>query len=93
VAYDPLQFQSLLQNDLEPAALQLRPQAGQALELLRWAGARVARLSGSGPTAFGLFESREQADAARAALARRWEGDVIAVHQAPSDYAVVRSAA
>jgi 4-diphosphocytidyl-2-C-methyl-D-erythritol kinase len=92
-AYDPLEFQALLENDLERAALQLRPQAERALELLRDAGARVARLSGSGPTAFGLFESREQANAARAAIAPRWDGDVIGVHQAPSDYAVVRSSA
>ena len=89
--YDPLLFQRLLHNDLEPAALELRPNAGQALELLNEAGARVARLSGSGPTAFGLFESSEQADAARAAIAPRWEGAAITVHQAPSDYAIVRS--
>jgi 4-diphosphocytidyl-2-C-methyl-D-erythritol kinase len=90
-AYDPLEFQMLLENDLEPAALQLRPEAARALTLLREAGARVARLSGSGPTAFGLFESPERAEAARAAIAPRWEGDAISVHQAPSDYAVVRS--
>jgi 4-diphosphocytidyl-2-C-methyl-D-erythritol kinase len=90
-AYEPLEFQALLQNDLERAALELLPDAGRALELLREAGARVALLSGSGPTAFGLFETREQAEAARAAIAPRWEGDAIAVHQAPSDYAVVRA--
>jgi 4-diphosphocytidyl-2-C-methyl-D-erythritol kinase len=90
-AYEPLEFQRILENDLEKAALQLRPDTGRALELLHEAGARVARLSGSGPTAFGLFESREQAEAARAAIAPRWAGDAITVHQAPSDYAVVRS--
>jgi 4-diphosphocytidyl-2-C-methyl-D-erythritol kinase len=90
-AYEPLEFRRMLANDLEPAALQLRPEAGRALELLREAGAGVARLSGSGPTAFGLFESREQAETARAAIAPRWDGDAITVHQAPSDYAVVRS--
>lgn len=89
--YEPLEFKALLENDLEPAALELQPESGQALELLREAGAEVARLSGSGPTAFGLFESRELAEAARAAIAPRWEGDAIAVHQAPSDYAVVRT--
>ena len=90
-AYEPLEFQMLLKNDLERAALELQPEARKALDLLYEAGARVAQLSGSGPTAFGLFESREQAEAARAAIAPRWEGDAIAVHQAPSDYAVVRS--
>jgi 4-diphosphocytidyl-2-C-methyl-D-erythritol kinase len=90
-AYEPIEFQTLLENDLERAALELQPEARNALDLLYEAGARVAQLSGSGPTAFGLFESREQAEAARAAIAPRWEGDAIPVHQAPSDYAVVRS--
>ena len=90
-AYEPLEFKALLENDLERAALQLRPEAGRALELLREAGATVARLSGSGPTAFGLFESVDRAETARAAIAPRWDGEAIAVQQAPSDYAVVRS--
>ena len=89
--YDPLEFAALLQNDLEPAALELFPEAGSALELLREAGARAAHLSGSGPTAFGLFDSREAADAAQAAIAPRWTGGTIAVHQAPSDYTLVRT--
>jgi 4-diphosphocytidyl-2-C-methyl-D-erythritol kinase len=89
--YDPLEFPAMLQNDLERPALQLAPEAGTALELLREAGARIARLSGSGPTAFGLFESREQAQEARDAIAPRWAGEAITVHQAPSDYAVVRT--
>jgi len=45
----------LLVNDLEPAARSLRPGIGDALEELREAGAPVAILSGSGPTAVGLF--------------------------------------
>jgi len=89
--YDPLEFAALLQNDLEPAALELFPEAGNALELLREAGAEAAHLSGSGPTAFGLFGSREAADAAQAAIAPRWSGGALTVHQAPSDYTLVRS--
>jgi 4-diphosphocytidyl-2-C-methyl-D-erythritol kinase len=89
--YSPLEFSSLLDNDLEPAALALLPEAGDALALLREAGAHVARLSGSGPTAFGLFDSREEAEAAQRMIAPRWSGDTIAVHQAPSDYALVRT--
>lgn len=92
-AYEPLEFQALLQNDLEHAALELRPEVGRALTLLREAGARVSRLSGSGPTAFGLFDSREHADAACASIAPRWDGGAVVVQQAPSDYAVVRSSA
>jgi 4-diphosphocytidyl-2-C-methyl-D-erythritol kinase len=89
--YNPLEFSTLLENDLVPATLRLRPEAVRGLELLEEAGAHVARFSGSGPTAFGLFDTPEQAEAARAAIAPRWEGGTITVHQAPSDYAVVRA--
>jgi 4-diphosphocytidyl-2-C-methyl-D-erythritol kinase len=51
----PLEYPELLVNDLEPAARSLRPGIGDALEELRDAGAPVAILSGSGPTAVGLF--------------------------------------
>jgi 4-diphosphocytidyl-2-C-methyl-D-erythritol kinase len=51
----PLEYPQLLVNDLEPAARSLRPGIGDALEELREAGAPVAILSGSGPTAVGLF--------------------------------------
>ncbi|HKH65388.1 MAG TPA: hypothetical protein VKA35_07995 [Solirubrobacterales bacterium] len=51
----PLSYPELLVNDLEPAALSLRPDIGEALEALRAAGAPKAILSGSGPTAVGLF--------------------------------------
>lgn len=53
----PLSYPELLVNDLEPAARSLRPGIGDALAALRGAGARHALLTGSGPTAFGLFES------------------------------------
>lgn len=51
-------------NDLEAAALSLRPEIGDALARLRAAGARTAMVSGSGPTTYGVF-----ADAAAAAVA------------------------
>jgi 4-diphosphocytidyl-2-C-methyl-D-erythritol kinase len=51
----PLSYPDLLVNDLEAAALSLRPEIGGALARLREAGAPVAILSGSGPTAVGLF--------------------------------------
>ncbi|GGC62582.1 4-(cytidine 5'-diphospho)-2-C-methyl-D-erythritol kinase [Chelatococcus reniformis] len=55
-------------NDLEPPALGLCPQVGQALAALREAaGCRLARMSGSGATVFGLFDDcRAAAAAARA---------------------------
>ncbi len=63
----PLAYAELLANDLEPAARSLRPEIGAALDALRAAGAPVALLTGSGPTAFGLFS--DLATARRAAQA------------------------
>lgn len=60
----PLGYPELLVNDLEPAALSLRPDIGDALGALREAGAPVAILSGSGPTAVGLFPDLAAAKAA-----------------------------
>jgi len=51
----PLAYAELLANDLEPAARSLRPDVGDALDALRAAGAPLALMTGSGPTAFGLF--------------------------------------
>lgn len=64
----PLSYPELLVNDLEPAALSLRPDIGEALEALRAAGAPVAILSGSGPTAVGLFPDLGAAKAAAEGL-------------------------
>ncbi len=70
----PLAFAELLANDLEPAARSLRPEIGEALEALREAGAPLALLTGSGPTAFGLFDDLA---AARAAAQRLDRDDAI----------------
>jgi 4-diphosphocytidyl-2-C-methyl-D-erythritol kinase len=69
-AASPLAYPELLVNDLEPAARSLRPRIGEALEALRAAGAPQALLTGSGPTAFGLFESLAAARAAAEELDR-----------------------
>jgi 4-diphosphocytidyl-2-C-methyl-D-erythritol kinase len=66
----PLSYPELLVNDLEPAARSLRPAIGEALDALRAAGAPVALLSGSGPTAVGLFPDLAAARAAAATLDR-----------------------
>jgi 4-diphosphocytidyl-2-C-methyl-D-erythritol kinase len=66
----PLAYPELLVNDLESAARSLRPEIGAALDALRDAGAPHAMLTGSGPTAFGLFESLAAARGAAQALAR-----------------------
>ncbi len=56
-----------LVNDLEPAALSLRPEIGRTLEAVRDAGAEHAMVSGSGPTVFGLFGGADAADRAASA--------------------------
>jgi 4-diphosphocytidyl-2-C-methyl-D-erythritol kinase len=66
----PLAYRELLVNDLEPAACSLRPEIGTALDTLRAAGAPHALLTGSGPTAFGLFESLAAAREVAAVVAR-----------------------
>ena len=47
--------QDLVVNDLQPAALSLRPETGGALDAVRGAGADHALVCGSGPTVIGLF--------------------------------------
>jgi 4-diphosphocytidyl-2-C-methyl-D-erythritol kinase len=55
-------------NDLEGAAIELEPAIADALAVLRkMPGCRLARMSGSGATCFGLFDSM---DAARGAARR-----------------------
>jgi 4-diphosphocytidyl-2-C-methyl-D-erythritol kinase len=64
----PLDYGDLLANDLEPAARSLRPEIGEALDALREAGAPLVVMSGSGPTAVGLFPDLAAARRAAAGL-------------------------
>jgi 4-diphosphocytidyl-2C-methyl-D-erythritol kinase len=66
----PLAYVDLIVNDLEPAAVSLRPDIGDALEALRQTGAPAVFLSGSGPTAVALFPTLAEAEAAAATLDR-----------------------
>lgn len=60
---------SATHNDLEPFTKACIPEIGTILELLmRQPGCHLARMSGSGATCFGLFESKAGAQAAAAAL-------------------------
>jgi len=63
-------------NDLEPAAIALQPVIARVLAALRGeSGCRLARMSGSGATCFGLFASSRAAAAAAHRLAAahpRW---------------------
>jgi 4-diphosphocytidyl-2-C-methyl-D-erythritol kinase len=45
----------LVVNDLQPAALSLRPELAEALERVLEAGADEALVCGSGPTVIGIF--------------------------------------
>jgi 4-diphosphocytidyl-2-C-methyl-D-erythritol kinase len=55
-----------LENDLEAAALSLRPELARTIDALEEEGALAARVTGSGPTVYGVFTSRtEAANAAR----------------------------
>ncbi len=60
----------MLRNDLEPPAIGLCPVIGTVLEALRaQSGCLLARMSGSGATCFGLFESPAVASHAAVNLA------------------------
>jgi len=66
----PLAYAELLANDLEVAARAIRPDIGEALDALRAAGAPLALMTGSGPTAFGLFGDLAAAEEAAAGIGR-----------------------
>jgi 4-diphosphocytidyl-2-C-methyl-D-erythritol kinase len=57
-----------LENDLQPATIRLRPELAGTIEALLAAGALGAQVSGSGPTAFGLFGDEHSAAEAAAAV-------------------------
>ncbi|AWN42001.1 4-(cytidine 5'-diphospho)-2-C-methyl-D-erythritol kinase [Methylobacterium durans] len=62
-------------NDLEAPALTVAPVIGEALAALRaQGGCRLARMSGSGATVFGLFARRSQAALAAGAIGRAMPG-------------------
>jgi 4-diphosphocytidyl-2-C-methyl-D-erythritol kinase len=73
----PLDYADLLVNDLEQAALSLRPEISEALAALEEVGAVRALVTGSGPTAFGLFADVVRADEAAAALPPRYANAIV----------------
>lgn len=59
-------------NDLEAAAMALCPDIKRAVTMLRAErGCLLARMSGSGPTCFGIYESEQAAEAAARNIAAR----------------------
>lgn len=60
LAAKPLpELAAVLENDLEGAAVSLRPELSDRMDRLRQAGALTARVTGSGPTVFGVFRAGE----------------------------------
>ncbi len=55
--------QILLQNDLETPAFRLRPEIVKTLQRMQRSGLTAVRMSGSGPTVFGIARSEKQANA------------------------------
>ncbi|WP_372789073.1 4-(cytidine 5'-diphospho)-2-C-methyl-D-erythritol kinase [Paraconexibacter sp.] len=70
---------ALCVNELEPAALSLRPDLVPTLAALRGAGAEVALVSGSGPTCVGLYDEPRLASRAATMLASRFGEDRVQV--------------
>ena len=65
-------------NDLEPAARAVQPVIGEALAALNRAGSGFSRMSGSGATCFGLFETGNVAKRAALAIRARHPGWFVA---------------
>jgi len=77
----PLDYAALLGNDLQGAALSLRPEIAEALAALEETGSALAAVTGSGPTAFGLYEDIAAADRAAAALPPRFANAIVTAPQ------------
>lgn len=59
---------SELRNDLAPSAIELAPQIQTVLNILSDTQPLLARMSGSGATCFGLYNTIEEAEVASAAI-------------------------
>jgi 4-diphosphocytidyl-2-C-methyl-D-erythritol kinase len=57
--FAPLEHPELLVNDLQPAAVSLRPELDDVIGGLLGSGAAHAAVAGSGPTVFGLFPGED----------------------------------
>ncbi len=73
----PLDYRELLVNDLAEAAISLRPAIAEALDALLAAGAEHAMVTGSGPTAVGLFRDLAKADAGASRLPARYANALV----------------
>ncbi|NYF98895.1 4-(cytidine 5'-diphospho)-2-C-methyl-D-erythritol kinase [Janibacter cremeus] len=77
-AGDPMALAPVLDNDLQPDAIALRPDIGEVIEAAMGFGALAAIVSGSGPTVAVLAESTEGAiDLAVSLTASGVAGDIL----------------
>lgn len=75
LAREPLErLAPALRNDLQVATLSLRPELGAAIDALEDAGAMTALVTGSGPTVFGVFATRDEAERAADAVSEEISG-------------------
>jgi 4-diphosphocytidyl-2-C-methyl-D-erythritol kinase len=72
---DLIDFLKAQDNDLTPAACEIVPEIGETISLLSvQQGCALARMSGSGATVFGLFDTMDDAEYAIAAIANARPG-------------------
>jgi 4-diphosphocytidyl-2-C-methyl-D-erythritol kinase len=79
---------TLVGNDLEPAAVRLRPVLAELRREIEATGASAVGMSGSGPTLFGVFDDARAAGEARRRLGRRAGLRTWVVKTAPSEGAL-----
>ena len=65
-----------IRNDLQPAALRVRPELGDAISLLSKEWGRPVAMSGSGPSLFGYFVDDDEAKAAARQVESRFAAAV-----------------
>jgi len=63
---------TMVHNDLEWVVIERYPEVGEMKERLLEKGAVVSAMSGSGPTVFGVFESRQKALSAASEMGSHW---------------------
>lgn len=83
----------ILVNSLEAPARKLCPKVGEGLEYLQRVRPGKARMTGSGPTVFALFESMEEADLIRKDIQKDlggWAGVYRVLSQPPFPWKSVR---
>ena len=76
---DPFDITGILENDLEAVTAAQFPVVNAIKKSLVDAGAQGALMSGSGPSVFGIFRSKDHAFSAKRYLASKKLGEVFAV--------------